>query len=127
MNKRQKWLKVHKLKEKGLGRNEISKRLNLPRTTVSRILNDNEESSTIKCRECGKEFIPNKFHPGQDFCCTKCRKKYNNRRSLRLGMDKRFVLKCSHCGALFKADRKTRKYCCRECYLKDVSGEVILD
>lgn len=77
MNKRKLCLKVHELKnEKGLGRNEISKRLGIPRTTVLRILNEEEPSEFVKCKNCGKTFIPNKYYPNKKFCCDHYRRIY---------------------------------------------------
>ena len=124
MNKKQIWQKVHNLKEKkGLGRNEISRRLNIPKTTVTRILKEEEPNEATKCKECGKEFVPSKYYPNQQFCCDHCRKIYWRKRYKRFGLDKKIVLTCQHCGHLFYADRKTVKYCSRKCYLDEVYGQ----
>ena len=122
MNKRQIWQKVHDLKnKKGLGRNEISRRLNISKTTVLRILNKEEPVETVRCEECGKEFIPNKFSPNQRFCCDHCRRLYWRKKYKKLGQDKKILLTCHNCGRLFYADRKTVKYCSRLCYLNVVT------
>ena len=58
MNKRQKWLKIHELKEKDLSIREIGRGLNIPRTDVFWIIDEPEPLNVVRCNACGKEFVP---------------------------------------------------------------------
>lgn len=71
-----------------------------------------KELSLIKCKWCGKEFMP--YHPIQVYCSTECRtaslyerKKQERREDIK-------ILKCQNCGGPITGNRK-RKFCCEKC------------
>lgn len=77
----------------------------------------------MKCRQCGKEFTPNK--PTQKFCSQKC--------CLQNGRDRKktgepppageaFVFVCKHCGKKIFNDGRSEKhwvFCSKRCYNRD--------
>ena len=122
MNRRKMWLKVQEFSAKGVPVREIALRLKISKSAVSRLQSSKEEPSEfVKCKRCGETFIPNKYYPNQKFCCDNCRRIYWRKKYKKLGTDKKLLLTCNYCGRLFYADRKTVKFCSRECYLSEVS------
>ena len=121
MNKKEKLMAVKKLMKEGLNVTEISKSLKLPRTTVHDIVKKLQKVSISYCLNCDEPFTPNKYFPNQKFCCDHCRRIYWRKKYKKLGTNKKILLTCNHCGRLFYADRKTVKFCSRECYLNEVS------
>lgn len=74
------------------------------------------ESEYIRCKECGKAFIPSKRR-NQLYCSHNCQVVHNNRiyNARRAERSKPNHI-CERCGKAFYSKRVTARYCSRECY-----------
>ena len=74
------------------------------------------ESNYIKCKECGKSFIPSKRR-NQLYCSDNCRIVHNNRKfnAKRAERSKPNHI-CERCGKAFYSKHVTARYCSMECY-----------
>lgn len=74
------------------------------------------ESNYVKCKECGKSFIPSKRR-NQLYCSDSCRIVHNNRifnakRAERTGPNH----VCEMCGKQFYSSQSAARFCSVECY-----------
>lgn len=74
------------------------------------------ESNYVKCKECGKSFIPSKRR-NQLYCSDNCRIVHNNRifnakRAERTGPNH----VCEQCGKRFYSSHSAPRFCSLECY-----------
>jgi hypothetical protein len=77
------------------------------------------------CKQCEKEFEPNKMHPHQKYCCSKCNFKAwqirNPKREKELGynnyLKNRPDLFCKECGIKIPDDKRKNglRYCSEKC------------
>ena len=112
-------IKVIELGNQGLTIREISQITGIPTTTVNRW--KNEGNKVVVCPVCRKKFLSRKGFKGKKFCSDKCRYTWwNSHRSL-MKHRSSVQTKCPHCGELFIARRKGQLFCCRNCYLSEVT------
>ena len=82
------------------------------------------DSSQDGCKNCGAHLD---HHPGAKrkiFCSDKCRYAWWNRNRQYLGHQRIYQLTCLGCGNEFKSyGNKNRKYCGRDCYIKNRFGD----
>lgn len=74
------------------------------------------ESNYVKCKECGKKFIPSKRR-NQLYCSDNCRIVHNNRifnakRAERTGPNH----VCEQCSKQFYSSKSAARFCSVECY-----------
>ena len=74
------------------------------------------ESEYIRCKECGKSFIPSKRR-NQLYCSDNCRivhnnRKFNAKRAERTGPNH----VCEQCGKRFYSSHSAPRFCSVECY-----------
>jgi hypothetical protein len=77
-------------------------------------------SEPLKCRECGKEFVPS--NPYQKICSDKCRVERSYKRgregNIKLTTARKALLApipCKTCGVVFKPKKRVVKYCSAPC------------
>lgn len=64
-----------------------------------------------ECTECHKKYLSASQRKDNKFCSPLCR----DRERRRAGKTKRYTFTCPHCGVVFKADSKKRRYCSKRC------------
>jgi hypothetical protein len=80
------------------------------------------EKKRIKktCKWCEKEFSVKPYNVNALYCCRACKMSYQRRNQS--------VEACASCGKPVKVDwnnkNSKRKYCCTECYFKDIYAQV---
>ncbi len=74
------------------------------------------------CALCGSEFIPDKNHPYQKFCCVKHRKEFGHKKERGFNgtrtikeKENRQQIPCKVCGDLFTPTKSNLAYCCQTC------------
>jgi 5-methylcytosine-specific restriction endonuclease McrA len=71
------------------------------------------------CASCGIEFIPDKEHPYQKFCCQQHRKKFGHKQERLIRTQKEREARgqkvCSICGSLWFSTRDHPYYCSDQC------------
>ena len=109
-------LTIYHLREKGTSLSIIAKTLNVNKSAVSMFLLRNPVNDlTIKCLNCGKEFLPLKGRI-KHFCCKECSKAYWNKYTRKQSWFKK-VCVCEECGKKFMVSKyKKGRFCSRECF-----------
>ena len=114
------------LRKKNLNVREISKVVGVHFTTVAKWLRNAKQEELIKklpkCPNCGKVIRVSKGHNPRKFCSDKCRTAWWRKSNVNFGTTKIPLKECDHCKKLFKPKRKNQKYCCRFCYLCEVTN-----
>ncbi|NLK23296.1 MAG: RNA polymerase subunit sigma-24 [Clostridiales bacterium] len=85
--------------------------------------NVNKENKSIEikeeeydlCLNCNKKFKRNNRGRRKKYCSSKCRGEYYYKN----GNTKTYRYRCEYCGKSFEGYCKARKYCSKECYVKD--------
>lgn len=83
---------------------------------------DEESNNTIEkegeydiCIYCNKKFMRNNRGRRKKYCSSKCRREHYYEK----GNAKTYSASCEYCGKSFEGYSKARKYCSRECYVRD--------
>ena len=116
MNEKQKSI-MYELKLQGLSATEISRKLDIPLSTIRSYLRRHPAPpGMIACKQCGKLVLPTPGKKKRMFCSDKCKyqwwnmHRYGNHRNL-------IVSTCQFCGKEFMSYASDeRKYCSRICY-----------
>ena len=112
--------RIIELRNKGMGYGEISKILNISKSTISTFCNSKSFVNGV-CPMCGNELIHVPGKKRKRFCSDKCRLTWWNQNRDKINR-KTFEAKCQYCGKEFISFRGDNVlYCSRECYLKGVS------
>lgn len=88
--------------------------------SLRRNINEDIKSIEIKeeydvCLNCNKKFRRNNRGRRKKYCSSKCRREHYYEK----GNAKTYSASCEYCGKSFEGYSKARKYCSRECYVKD--------
>ena len=116
--------KVIELKVKGYSYKEISEKLGIPISTAKTYLRRENISVVNKCKFCGADLVNIPGKKAKKFCSDKCRMSwwYKNQSIMNKKSAYEVVCKCCKKKFIFYG-YKERKYCSKECYLKDRYGE----
>lgn len=108
------------LRKNGLGYKAISKRLNIPLSSVSSFIKRGNHSKSTQisiCKNCGNKLIQTKGHRAKIFCSDKCRRQWWKNNPESRNLKAYHECKCIQCGKEFISYSKTdRKYCSTVCY-----------
>ena len=124
-------IKVQELRAAGLGYVAISKQLSISVNTVSSYCRSHLSITTpcvpitTTCVNCGKliEQKP-KLNPRR-FCCDTCRNKWWGSHKELIKHSVLYEYVCPYCGKDFQThDKRPRKYCSHQCYIKDRFGDL---
>lgn len=116
--------KVLKLKDAGYGAKTISKQLGLPLNSVKSLLRRDIIVKTTRCKECGTELICVEGKKPKKFCSDKCRMAWWYKNQHMMNKKSAYEVVCVCCKKKFNFyGYKNRKYCSRECYLRDKYGK----
>ena len=115
-------LLASEMRKAGKAISEIAKELSLSVNTVKSALRREsikETSAYSVCKQCGNRIANTPHKKAHLFCSAKCRyswwNQHRNSESIKSGI----TCKCAACGKVFTAyEKKHRKYCSRECYIK---------
>lgn len=70
-----------------------------------------KQPKTIKCKHCGKDFVPNR---GAKFCSVECRNAFHVA-ARKAEQPKLEEITCATCGQKFTPSRKNARFCSTEC------------
>ncbi|MCM1497130.1 MAG: helix-turn-helix domain-containing protein [Clostridium sp.] len=115
------------LRSNGATYSEIAEKLKLSINTVKsfyrRCGNNLKETASLFCKCCGKPIEQPKGAREKKFCSDMCRMKWWNSHRDEVNKKAVYDFRCVCCGKSFKAyGSKNRKYCSRQCYIKDRFG-----
>lgn len=108
---------VIKLRDEGLSFREISKELEISRSTIFSIYKKAKEQQKQSCKNCGILLKQSKGHRQKVFCSDKCRKEFW--RKNRIDYTINSYATCLTCGKEFLYhESRVRKYCSLNCAYK---------
>lgn len=100
---------------------------------VTKLLRRPETSKTVTdevhtggyCKKCGKELVKlSGNHRAKKYCSTKCRVAWWHEHKIDTKISRKEFVICAYCKKEFEVYAKqTRKYCSRQCYVKDRFGK----
>lgn len=115
--------KVFELKNKGYSYNAISKELGIPVSTAKTYLRRGSTPQQNKCKHCGAVLVNVEGKKAKKFCNDKCRMAWWYKHQNMMNKTSAYEVKCICCKQKFIFyGYKNRKYCSRECYLRDKYG-----
>ena len=114
-------LRIHKLRQEGLGYKKIAAALDLPVNSVKTHLRRhpaNEDAAAIPdiCERCGKSIVQAPHRKRKRFCSDSCRISWWNAPPDKGGKRTLHTFTCAYCGRSFQSGTKGRHYCSRACY-----------
>ena len=111
-------LRIHKLRQEGLGYKKIAAALSLPVKTYLRRHPIGEDAAAIPdfCERCGKPIIQAPHRKRKRFCSDSCRISWWNAHPDKGGKRILHTFTCAYCGRSFQSGAKVRRYCSRACY-----------
>lgn len=129
--------KLRIYRRQGYSYGEISKILNISKSTVASHCRREEikptvckkESKTssfqkddnVFCKYCGNKLIQLQRGQSRKFCSTACRRSWWKENEDELNKKAFYLITCKYCNKLFEAyGNKNRKYCSHECYVEEV-------
>ena len=116
-------LRIHKLRQEGLGYKKIAAALGLPVNSVKTYLRRHpigEDAAAIPdfCEMCGKPIIQIPHRKHKRFCSDSCRISWWNAHPDKGGKRTLNTFTCIYCGRTFQSGARDRRYCSRNCYAK---------
>ena len=122
-------LKIHELKEQGLGYKRIANELNIPLSTVKSIILRQKNNNETVCLFCGRRIINKPKTKRKKFCSDICKRRYLAKHPETLKSEKSITKVCPTCGCSFISYKSSkRKYCSHRCYINfRYKREVISD
>ena len=122
-------LKIHELKEQGLGYKRIANELNIPLSTVKSIILRQKNNNETVCLFCGKRIINKPKTKRKKFCSCACKRKYLSKHPETIKSEKSITKICPSCGCSFISYKSSkRKFCSHRCYINfRYKREVISD
>jgi endogenous inhibitor of DNA gyrase (YacG/DUF329 family) len=112
-------MEIERLHTSGMGYRKIAKETDVPENTVKSYLR-RLKADELKCPVCGKPLISTPGHRAKKFCSDKCRMAWWNSHRSEVKRKAFYTITCACCGKAFSSyGNADRKYCSRECYLKD--------
>lgn len=123
MTEEQKWA-VNLYRSKNLGYKKISELTGISVNTIkSHCRKKGRNCADTFCLQCHKPVIQIQGRKLKKFCSDRCRMIWWNEHPDLVNRKAFYDFKCQTCGKRFKAYGNThRKYCSRDCYLKDRYG-----
>lgn len=122
--------KIIELRKKGYGFGQISKELNIPRSSVSTFcqrnnINIGNLDRFVSCKNCERVInLENKKKP-RIFCSDECRVCWWNTHQNRVNKKAIYEFDCPKCGNHFTTyGNKKQKYCSHNCYIAARYGKV---
>ena len=116
--------KVLELKNKGYSYNAISKELGIPVSTAKTYFRRDSIERGSKCKHCGAELVNVAGKKVKKFCSDKCRMAWWYQHQNLMNKKSEYEVECACCKKKFTFyGYKSRKYCSRECYMRDKYGE----
>ena len=114
-------LRIHKLRQEGLGYKKIAAALGLPVNSVKTHLRRHpigEDAAAIPdfCERCGKPIIQAPHRKRKRFCSGSCRISWWNAHTDKGRKRTLYTFTCAYCGRSFQSGAKGRRYCSRTCY-----------
>lgn len=114
-------LRIHKLRQEGLGYKKIAAALGLPVNSVKTYLRRHpigEDAAAIPdfCERCGKPIIQAPHRKRKRFCSDSCRISWWNAHPDKGGKRILHTFTCAYCGRTFQSGARDRRYCSRACY-----------
>ena len=116
--------KVLELKNKSYSYKAISEKLGIPISTAKTYLRRENISINFKCKFCGADLVNVQGKKAKKFCNDKCRMAWWYQHQNMMNKKSTYEVVCKCCKKKFTFyGYKNRKYCSRECYLRDKYGE----
>ena len=110
---------IRKLRLEGSGYGKIAQILNLPKSTVSSFCKTMTNQSLL-CLHCNKKLKQTKGHRQKKYCSDECRMSYWKSNKAEFNRKPEYLVECFHCHTSFSTYQSLkRKYCSRDCYLKN--------
>lgn len=110
---------IRKLRLEGSGYGKIAQILNLPKSTVSSFCKTMTNQSLL-CLHCNKKLKQTKGHRQKKYCSDECRMSYWKSNKAEISRKPEYLVECFHCHTSFSTYQSLkRKYCSRDCYLKN--------
>lgn len=115
-------LRIHKLRQAGLGYKKIAAALDLSANSVKTYLRRHPsadgDTTAIPdiCERCGKPIIQAPHRKRKRFCSDSCRTSWWNAHPDKGGKRTLHTFTCAYCGRSFQSSAKSRHYCSRTCY-----------
>ena len=116
--------KVLELKNKGYSYKAISDQLGIPVSTAKTYLRREKASEGNTCKHCGAELVNVRGKKTKKFCSDKCRMAWWYKHQNLMNKKSEYQVECKCCKEKFTFyGYKDRKYCSRECFMRDKYGE----
>lgn len=114
-------LRIHKLRQEGLGYKKIAAALDLPVNSVKTYLRrhpagENTAAVPDICERCGNPIVQAPHRKRKRFCSDSCRISWWNAHPDKGGKRTLHTFTCAHCGYLFQSPARVRRYCSRACF-----------
>lgn len=114
-------LRIHKLRQEGLGYKKIAAALDLPVNSIKTYLRRHpniEGAAAVPdfCEMCGKPIAQAPHRKRRRFCSDSCRISWWNAHPDKGGKRTLHTFTCAYCGLTFQSYARVRRYCSRPCY-----------
>jgi len=112
---------IKKMRLEGYGYGKIAQVLNIPKSTISSFCITLMSQPSL-CLDCNKRLKQATGHRQKKYCSDKCRMNYwkSHKDEIKRSLD--YSVECSHCHRVFFTYQSlNRKYCSRDCFLKNKS------
>lgn len=111
---------INEMRLQGKSASEIACLLGISVNTIRTHIRRHPEISGGKpCRNCGRPMIQPAGRKEKLFCSDKCRMAWWNTHREQVRKKAYYTIICAHCGKEFESyGKKSRKFCCRDCYLQ---------
>ena len=116
--------RMTEMRKAGATTSEIARTLGLSANTVKSALRRNKDKQNADehisvCKQCGKQVRNIPHRKPHSFCSNECRNRWWNSHRSADRIRHSVICICEACGREFKAyEKRHRKFCCRECYVK---------
>lgn len=116
--------KIQQLKSEGFGYKAISSKLGISLGTVKTVCRKDTTTQVQKCKNCGADLVMVEGKKVKKFCSDNCRMAWWYQHQNMMNKKGSYEVECACCKKKFTFyGYKNRKYCSRECYLRDKYGE----
>lgn len=118
--KKQEIKAINEMRLRGKSPSEIALALGISVNTIRTHIRRHPEINGGKsCKNCGKPILQPLGRKEKLFCSDRCRMEWWNSHREQVRKKAYYTIVCSHCGKEFESyGKKSRKYCCRDCYLQ---------